>query len=140
MSTRQYLRQTLCQQYHYFLVYLYHFLTWEQSSQTCSTTVTGLKTLTSKRYVHVITIIQRNICTYSNILLGSHKLWKSWKTWKITPKSSLEKSYVPIVTFYWVPTSSGNHGKPGKLPKKVPRKNHGICKNLNNHGKNHGIL
>ena len=35
-----------------------------------------------------------------------------------------------------VPTSTGNHGKPGKSLKKFHAwKNHGIGKKLNNHGK-----
>ena len=35
-----------------------------------------------------------------------------------------------------VPTSSGNHGKPGKSLRMFHAwKNHGIKKNLNNHGK-----
>ena len=34
-----------------------------------------------------------------------------------------------------VPSSSGNQGNPGKSPKKIHAwKNHGFCKNLNNHG------
>ena len=47
--------------------------------------------------------------TEMHINQGSHELWKSWKTWKISKKSFM-------------------HGKIMEFEK-----------NLNNHGKNHGI-